>query len=148
MKPVSWDEAFSAINKAIDGKKIAAIAGDLVSVEAMFAKKLIGCAQTGTGKTAAFVLPTLNQLSETPSDGVQVLILCPTRELAIQIDQEIQGIAYFTNASCFAVYGGGDGVSWEAEADALKGGADVIVATPGRLLDLFKQGKIKFKDSK
>ena len=107
-------------------------------------KDLIGCAQTGTGKTAAFVLPTLNQLSETPSDGVQVLILCPTRELAIQIDQEIQGIAYFTNASCFAVYGGGDGVSWEAEADALKGGADVIVATPGRLLAHIARGYVKF----
>ena len=78
-------------------------------------KDLIGCAQTGTGKTAAFVLPTLNQIADAPSDGVQVLILCPTRELAIQIDQQIQGIAYFTNASCYPVYGGGDGVSWEAE---------------------------------
>ena len=64
-------------------------------------KDLIGCAQTGTGKTAAFVLPTLNQIADAPSDGVQVLILCPTRELAIQIDQQIQGIAYFTNASCY-----------------------------------------------
>ena len=69
-------------------------------------KDLIGCAQTGTGKTAAFVLPTLNQVAEEESDGVQVLILCPTRELAIQIEQQIQGIAYFTNASCYAVYGG------------------------------------------
>lgn len=107
-------------------------------------KDLIGCAQTGTGKTAAFVLPTLNQVAEEQSDGVQVLILCPTRELAIQIDQQIQGIAYFTNASCYPVYGGGDGVSWEAEADALKGGADIIVATPGRLLAHIARGYVKF----
>ena len=107
-------------------------------------KDLIGCAQTGTGKTAAFVLPTLNQVAEEHSDGVQVLILCPTRELAVQIEQQIQGIAYFTNASCFAVYGGGDGVSWEAEADALKGGADIVVATPGRLLAHIARGYVKF----
>jgi ATP-dependent RNA helicase RhlE len=107
-------------------------------------KDLIGCAQTGTGKTAAFVLPTLNQVAEEESDGVQVLILCPTRELAIQIEQQIQGIAYFTNASCYAVYGGGDGVSWEGEADALKGGADIIVATPGRLLAHIARGYVKF----
>ena len=107
-------------------------------------KDLIGCAQTGTGKTAAFVLPTLNQIADAPSDGVQVLILCPTRELAIQIDQQIQGIAYFTNASCYPVYGGGDGVSWEAEADALKGGADIIVATPGRLMAHMARGYVKF----
>ena len=107
-------------------------------------KDLSGCAQTGTGKTAAFVLPTLNQVAEEHSDGVQVLILCPTRELAIQIEQQIQGIAYFTNASCFAVYGGGDGVSWEAEADALKGGADIVVATPGRLLAHIARGYVKF----
>jgi superfamily II DNA/RNA helicase len=107
-------------------------------------KDLIGCAQTGTGKTAAFVLPTLNQVAEEESDGVQVLILCPTRELAIQIEQQIQGIAYFTNASCYAVYGGGDGVSWEGEAGALKGGADIIVATPGRLLAHIARGYVKF----
>ena len=107
-------------------------------------KCLIGCAQTGTGKTAAFVLPTLNQVAEEQSDGVQVLILCPTRELAVQIEQQIQGIAYFTNASCYAVYGGGDGVSWEGEADALKGGADIIVATPGRLLAHIARGYVKF----
>ena len=107
-------------------------------------KDLIGCAQTGTGKTAAFVLPTLNQVAEEESDGVQVLILCPTRELAVQIEQQVQGIAYFTNASCYAVYGGGDGVSWEGEADALKGGADIIVATPGRLLAHIARGYVKF----
>jgi superfamily II DNA/RNA helicase len=107
-------------------------------------KDLIGCAQTGTGKTAAFVLPTLNQLTEAQENGVKVLILCPTRELAIQIDQQIQGIAYFTHATCYAVYGGGDGVSWEAEADALKGGADIVVATPGRLMAHMARGYVKF----
>ena len=64
--------------------------------------------------------------------------------MAIQIEQQIQGIAYFTNASCYAVYGGGDGVSWEGEADALKGGADIIVATPGRLLAHIARGYVKF----
>ena len=68
-------------------------------------KDLIGCAQTGTGKTAAFVLPMLNQLSEIDSKGVKALILCPTRELAIQIDRQVQGLAYFTNSVCRAVYG-------------------------------------------
>lgn len=107
-------------------------------------KDLIGCAQTGTGKTAAFVLPTLHQVAEEGAEGCQVLILCPTRELAIQIEQQIQGIAYFTNASCHAVYGGGDGVSWEAEAEALKGNAEIVIATPGRLMAHMARGYVKF----
>ena len=92
-------------------------------------KDVIGCAQTGTGKTAAFVLPILNHISESTVGGVQTLILCPTRELAIQIDHQIQGLAYFAQATCHAVYGGGDGVAWDQEAVALKGGADIIIAT-------------------
>lgn len=106
---------------------------------------LIGCAQTGTGKTAAFVLPMLNQLSESNSVGVKALILCPTRELAIQIDRQVQGLAYFTNAVCKAVYGGGDGVAWDQEREALEGGADVIIATPGRLISHLERGYVKFE---
>ncbi len=106
---------------------------------------LIGCAQTGTGKTAAFVLPMLNQLSESKSDGVKALILCPTRELAIQIDRQVQGLAYFTNAVCKAVYGGGDGVAWDQEREALEGRADVIIATPGRLISHLERGYVKFE---
>tara|TARA_B110000008_G_scaffold279210_1_gene325393 strand:- start:126 stop:1325 length:1200 start_codon:yes stop_codon:yes gene_type:complete len=106
---------------------------------------LIGCAQTGTGKTAAFVLPMLNQLSESNTVGVKALILCPTRELAIQIDRQVQGLAYFTNAVCKAVYGGGDGVAWDQEREALEGGADVIIATPGRLISHLERGYVKFE---
>ena len=73
----------------------------------MEGKDLIGCAQTGTGKTAAFVLPTLHQIAEESHSGIHTLVLVPTRELAIQIDQQIQGLAYFTNTESLAVYGGG-----------------------------------------
>ena len=112
-------------------------------------KDLIGCAQTGTGKTAAFVLPTLQHISDAHHDnpkdkGVKALILCPTRELAIQIDRQIQGLAYFTHATCKAVYGGGDGVDWGVERQALEGGAEIIIATPGRLLAHLQRGYVKF----
>lgn len=105
---------------------------------------LIGCAQTGTGKTAAFILPTLNQILENKYNGTSTLVLCPTRELAMQIDQQIQGLAYFTNTSSFAVYGGGDGISWEQERKALSQGSDIIIATPGRLISHLANGYVKF----
>ena len=105
---------------------------------------LIGCAQTGTGKTAAFLLPLLNHLSETDGAGVKALILCPTRELAIQIAQQAEGLSYFTHASVKAVYGGGDGVAWDQEKAALTGKADLIIATPGRLMAHMEQGYVKF----
>lgn len=107
-------------------------------------KDLIGCAQTGTGKTAAFVLPTLQLLCDADNSGVQVLILCPTRELAVQIDRQVQGLAYFTNHNCHSVYGGRDGVDWASEERALKGDADIIIATPGRLLAHIDRGYCKF----
>jgi superfamily II DNA/RNA helicase len=105
---------------------------------------LIGCAQTGTGKTAAFLLPLLNHLSETDGAGVKGLVLCPTRELAIQIAQQAEGLSYFTQASVKAVYGGGDGVAWDQEKAALTGKADLIIATPGRLMAHMEQGYVKF----
>lgn len=105
---------------------------------------LIACAQTGTGKTAAFILPVINQSMEVKLGGIHTLILVPTRELAIQIDQEVQGIGYFTNTKSIAVYGGGDGTGWEIEKKALTSGSGIVVATPGRLLAHIKLGYVNF----
>ncbi len=107
-------------------------------------RDLIGCAQTGTGKTAAFLLPILNYISEKRPGFTHTLILVPTRELAIQIDQQIQGLTYTLNITSLAVYGGGDGSGWEQERDALSKGAHIIVATPGRLISHLNQGYVKF----
>jgi superfamily II DNA/RNA helicase len=81
-------------------------------------KDLIGCAQTGTGKTAAFVLPILNKLAKNPTDTTNTLIIVPTRELALQIDQALQGFSYFTSVSSLAIYGGSDGSAFERERRA------------------------------
>jgi ATP-dependent RNA helicase RhlE len=105
-------------------------------------KDLIACAQTGTGKTAAFVLPILNKISKTGSTTLNTLILAPTRELAIQIDQQIQGFSYFLGISSVPIYGGGDGIVWEQQKKALETGAEIVVATPGRLIALLAGGKI------
>ncbi len=96
---------------------------------------LIACAQTGTGKTAAFVLPILDKLTNTKQNNkVNTIIVAPTRELAKQIDRQIEGFSYFTNSSSYPVYGGGTGVEFENQKQALKKGADIIICTPGRLL--------------
>ncbi|MCH6233535.1 DEAD/DEAH box helicase [Cognataquiflexum rubidum] len=108
-------------------------------------KDLIACAQTGTGKTAAFILPILNKMAKEGMTGLNTLILAPTRELAIQIDQQIQGFAYFTGVSSIPVYGGGDGIAWEQQKKAMEVGAEIIVATPGRLIALLAGGKINFE---
>jgi ATP-dependent RNA helicase RhlE len=105
---------------------------------------LIACAQTGTGKTAAFLLPVMKYISEKRPVHTHTLILVPTRELAIQIDQQIQGLAYTLDITSLAVYGGGDGSGWEQERSALSSGADIIVATPGRLISHLNQGYVKF----
>ena len=105
-------------------------------------RDLIACAQTGTGKTAAFILPVLNKISKSGSDKLNTLILAPTRELAIQIDQQIQGFAYFLGISSIPIYGGGDGVVWEQQKRALETGAEIVVATPGRLIALLAGGKM------
>ncbi len=107
-------------------------------------KDLIACAQTGTGKTAAFILPILHKIAESGSEDLNTLILAPTRELAIQIDQQIQGLAYFAGVSSLAIYGGGDGITWERQKKALEHGTEIIVATPGRLIALMAGGKINF----
>lgn len=95
---------------------------------------LIACAQTGTGKTAAFLLPLIDKILQIPDTGsVNTIIILPTRELAQQIDQQLQGFAYFAGVSSIAVYGGNTGSDWEQEKRALSQGADIIIATPGRL---------------
>ena len=108
-------------------------------------KDLIATAQTGTGKTAAFTLPILDKIAKTGSSQLNTLILAPTRELAVQIDQQIQGFAYFLGISSIPIYGGGDGIVWEQQKRALEEGAEIVVATPGRLIALLAGGKINFE---
>jgi len=111
-------------------------------------RDIIGCAQTGTGKTAAFVLPILHEIAQNPTDKINTLIIVPTRELAVQIDQQIQGLSYFISVSSKAIYGGGDGKDWSEQKEALARGTNVIVATPGKLLSHLKLGNIDFSGLK
>ena len=112
-------------------------------------KDLIACAQTGTGKTAAFLLPILhNMYRNGPGKGTQTLVVCPTRELAVQIEQAVQGFAYFLGINSIAIYGGGSGSDWETQKKALSKGADIIVATPGKLISLLNMGYTEFKKLK
>lgn len=97
-------------------------------------RDIIGCAQTGTGKTAAFLIPVIEHVLKSKNTGVKALVIAPTRELAIQIDQQLQGLGYFGGVSSIAIYGGKDGTSWDFEKSSLQGGADVIICTPGRLI--------------
>ena len=101
-------------------------------------RDMIGCAQTGTGKTAAYLLPIINRLSRGEGDPekVNAVIMAPTRELAIQIEQQVEGFSYFLPISAVAIYGGTDGITWEQQRRGLAQGADIIIATPGRLLSL------------
>ena len=100
-------------------------------------RDLIGVAQTGTGKTAAYLLPVLDKLAtgDLPKDAIHCIIMAPTRELAQQIDQQMQGFSYYMdNVSSVPIYGGGDGVAFEQQKRGLTMGADVVISTPGRLL--------------
>jgi ATP-dependent RNA helicase RhlE len=105
---------------------------------------LIACAQTGTGKTAAYILPVLNKIIHAETRHLNTLVIAPTRELAQQIDQQIEGFAYFLGVSSLPIYGGGDGATWDQQRKALEQGADIIIATPGRLIALLAAGTIKF----
>jgi ATP-dependent RNA helicase RhlE len=111
-------------------------------------RDLIACAQTGTGKTAAFLLPIMNKIIKDHRDTIDTLIIVPTRELAMQIDAALQGFAYFTPVTSIAIYGGNDGSSFEQEKKALTQGANIIIATPGRLIAHINQGYVKFGDVK
>ncbi len=107
-------------------------------------KDLIACAQTGTGKTAAFLLPILDLLADLPGGETTTLIIVPTRELCIQIDQHVQGIGYTMGINSIAIYGGGDGDNWGQQKIALTKGADIVVATPGKLISHLNLGYVKF----
>ncbi len=108
-------------------------------------KDIIASAQTGTGKTAAFLLPIIHKLVTTPHDthSINALIIVPTRELAVQIAQHMEAISYFTNISAIAVYGGGDGELFGAEKKALSKGADMVICTPGRMIAHLNMGYVK-----
>lgn len=108
-------------------------------------KDLIACAQTGTGKTAAYILPILHKIINTEKRHLNTLILAPTRELAQQIDQQIEGFAYFISVSSIPVYGGGDGATWNQQKTAMKEGADIIIATPGRLIAQLTSGAMNLE---
>ncbi len=112
---------------------------------ALSGRDVIGCAQTGTGKTAAFVLPILDRLShEQPTRHrvAKALILTPTRELALQIEKSIKGYGRFVNLQTLAVYGG---VNIKSQLSALRRGVDIVVATPGRLMDHMGRGTIDLR---
>ena len=108
---------------------------------------LMAFAQTGTGKTAAFLLPMLDILLDFEEDKhVRALIIAPTRELANQIEQQLQGMAYYTPINSLAIYGGTDGIEFSQEKKALLGGTSVIIATPGRLMSHLKMGYVDFSE--
>ncbi len=99
-------------------------------------RDIIGCAQTGTGKTAAYTLPLLNRLliEGNPDNVIKSVIIVPTRELAQQIDQQFQGFSYYLPVSTTVVYGGGDGKGWDVQKRGMLLGSDVVIATPGRMI--------------
>jgi ATP-dependent RNA helicase RhlE len=109
---------------------------------ALSGQDVIACAETGTGKTAAFLVPILQRfLNEQPRPGTRALILAPTRELVVQIEDQVQGLTYHTTVSSAAVYGG---VPMDAQERALKAGVDIVVATPGRLMDHMRHDSVNF----
>jgi superfamily II DNA/RNA helicase len=111
----------------------------------MAGKDVIASAQTGTGKTAAFLLPLINKIITDPHEDHtnNALVIVPTRELAVQIAQHMEGLSYFTSVSSIAVYGGGDGNAFVQEKKALSHGADVVICTPGKMMSHIKMGYVK-----
>lgn len=109
-------------------------------------KDILAFAQTGTGKTAAFLLPILDKIGDLPieNNSINTVIIVPTRELAIQIDQQIQGFSYFVPTNSIALYGGGDGADFSREKNALTSNTDIIVATPGKLISHLNLGYVDF----
>jgi ATP-dependent RNA helicase RhlE len=106
-------------------------------------KDLIACAQTGTGKTGAYLLPIMNKISLIEKRHNNTLILAPTRELAQQIDLQVEALSYFTNISSLTVFGGGDGIAYEQQKRSMREGVDIIIATPGRLISHLSSGLLK-----
>ena len=109
-------------------------------------RDLLGIAQTGTGKTAAFLLPLINRVITNASTvpGVRAMIIVPTRELAVQVAQHMEGLSYFTGISSIAIYGGGDGQDFVQEKRALTLGAEFVICTPGKMMAHIKMGYVKF----
>ena len=105
-------------------------------------KDLVACAQTGTGKTGAYLVPIINLLIPNHRRHNEVLILAPTRELAQQIDMQVEALSYFTNITSLTVYGGGDGVTYDQQKRSMKEGVDIIIATPGRLISHLTSGTL------
>ena len=116
--------------------------------EILAGKDLIASAQTGTGKTAAFLLPIIESNLKSNTGKIDTLIIVPTRELGLQIDQQLEGFAYFVPVSSIAVYGGGDGIEFEVQKRALREGTDIVIATPGKLLSHLNMGYVDMKDLK
>jgi superfamily II DNA/RNA helicase len=110
----------------------------------MEGKDLIACAQTGTGKTAAYLLPVCDHLLRREHSGIKTIILVPTRELAIQIDQQMEGFGYFLPVSSTAIYGGNDSAEWNRQKTALTTGTDIVVTTPGRMIQHITMGYVDF----
>lgn len=113
---------------------------------ALDGRDLIACAQTGTGKTAAFLLPIIDMITgyKPKKEGsIRALVIVPTRELALQIDQQMQAIAYFTPITSVAVYGGSDGSTFDQQKQALTSGVEVVVATPGKLISHLNLGYVQ-----
>lgn len=117
---------------------------ELAIPPALERKDIMAIAQTGTGKTAAYLLPVIEQLidDDFPQDRVNCVIMAPTRELAQQIDRQLQGFSYYLPISSLAIYGGTDGETYEQQRKGLKNGADIIIATPGRLLSHINLGYV------
>lgn len=110
-------------------------------------KDVLACSQTGSGKTAAFLIPLIELISVSKKTGIQALIICPTRELCIQIEEQITGLSYNTNVQSIAIYGGSDNVDFSRQKNAISGGnTDILVATPGRLISHINLGYGDFKN--
>ncbi|MBD5370012.1 MAG: DEAD/DEAH box helicase [Bacteroides sp.] len=111
-------------------------------------RDLLACAQTGTGKTAAYLLPVIDLIcsGSYPQDRVNCIVMAPTRELAQQIDRQLQGFAYFLPISSLPIYGGTDGHTYEQQRRGLKMGADIVIATPGRLIAHLQMGGIDLSE--
>ena len=115
------------------------------AIPVIFQKRdLIAVAQTGTGKTAAYLLPVIDMLADEPepADSVSCIVMAPTRELAQQIDRQLEGFSYYLPISSVAIYGGTDGKEFARQQNGLKRGADVVIATPGRLIAHLQLGGI------
>jgi len=112
-------------------------------------RDLIASAQTGTGKTAAFLLPIIQKVISSPQvNCIKALVIVPTRELAVQIDRLMEGLSYFTSVSSMAVYGGTDGIAFSREQIALTGGVDIVICTPGRFIAHLNMGHVDLTNLK